>query len=120
MNPIATAIRVVEAVPFPDRLTRAGIDFLVGTRRRSLDSTPLLGVGAEGVDAVGGEVAVAVVGEREGADGGAPVEAVGGVGGAGRRGGGTGDPPARAVRTPPNNAVPGRSGGRSRDRCAVR
>ena len=36
MNPIATAIRVVEAVPLPDRLTRAGIDFLVGTRRRSL------------------------------------------------------------------------------------
>ena len=40
MNPIAVAIRAVEATPLPDPLTRAGIEFLVGTRRRSLASAP--------------------------------------------------------------------------------
>jgi cyclopropane-fatty-acyl-phospholipid synthase len=40
MNPIAAAIRAVEATPLPDPLTRAGIEFLVGTRRRSLALTP--------------------------------------------------------------------------------
>ena len=40
MNPIAIAIRAVESTPLPDPLTRAGIDFLVGTRRRSLASAP--------------------------------------------------------------------------------
>ncbi len=40
MNPIAAAIRVVETVPLPDPWTRAGIDFLVDTRRRSLAGTP--------------------------------------------------------------------------------
>ena len=40
MNPIAAAIRAVEATPLPDPLTRAGIAFLVGTRRRSLEATP--------------------------------------------------------------------------------
>ncbi len=36
MNPIATAIRAVEATPLPDPVTRAGIDFLVGRQRRIL------------------------------------------------------------------------------------
>ncbi|MDH7639355.1 SAM-dependent methyltransferase [Sphingomonas oryzagri] len=36
MNPIAAAIRAVEATPLPDAVTRAGVEFLVGTRRRSL------------------------------------------------------------------------------------
>ncbi len=36
MNLVATAIRAVEAAPLPDAVTRAGIDFLVGSRRRSL------------------------------------------------------------------------------------
>ena len=40
MSPIATAIRVVEAVPLPDALTRSGIDFLVGTRLESLYDAP--------------------------------------------------------------------------------
>ena len=40
MNPIAAAIRAVEATPLPDPLTRAGIALLVGTRRRSLASEP--------------------------------------------------------------------------------
>lgn len=39
MNPIVLAIRAVEAVPLPDPLTRAGIEFLVGTRLRGLSST---------------------------------------------------------------------------------
>ena len=30
------AIRAVEATPLPDRMTRAGINYLVGTRLRSL------------------------------------------------------------------------------------
>jgi len=38
MNPIALAIRAVEATPLPDPVTRAGIRFLVETRRRSLAS----------------------------------------------------------------------------------
>jgi cyclopropane-fatty-acyl-phospholipid synthase len=38
MNPIAAAIRAVEATPLPDAVTRAGVEFLVGTRRRSLAS----------------------------------------------------------------------------------
>jgi cyclopropane-fatty-acyl-phospholipid synthase len=38
MNPIAAAIRVVESTPLPDAVTRAGVEFLVGTRRRSLAS----------------------------------------------------------------------------------
>ena len=38
MNPIAAAIRAVEATPLPDPITRAGVEFLVGTRRRSLAS----------------------------------------------------------------------------------
>jgi cyclopropane-fatty-acyl-phospholipid synthase len=38
MNPIAAAIRAVEATPLPDSVTRAGVEFLVGTRRRSLAS----------------------------------------------------------------------------------
>jgi cyclopropane-fatty-acyl-phospholipid synthase len=41
MTPIAAAIRAVEAMPLPDRLTRAGIDFLVDTRRRSLVGAPV-------------------------------------------------------------------------------
>jgi cyclopropane-fatty-acyl-phospholipid synthase len=40
MNPIAVAIRAVEATPLPDPVTRAGIEFLVGTRRRSLATAP--------------------------------------------------------------------------------
>jgi cyclopropane-fatty-acyl-phospholipid synthase len=40
MNPIAAAIRAVEVMPLPDPVTRAGIDFLVGSRRRSLVSAP--------------------------------------------------------------------------------
>ena len=36
MNPVATLIRAAEATPLPDRITRAGIDLLVGMRRRSL------------------------------------------------------------------------------------
>jgi len=40
MNPIAAAIRAVEATPLPDPVTRAGIDFLVGSRLRSLASAP--------------------------------------------------------------------------------
>ena len=40
MNMIAAAIRAAEATPLPDPLTRAGIAFLVGTRRRSLASLP--------------------------------------------------------------------------------
>ena len=34
---VPAAIRAVEATPLPDTLTRAGIRYLVGTRRRSLD-----------------------------------------------------------------------------------
>ncbi|WP_260929294.1 SAM-dependent methyltransferase [Novosphingobium sp. 9] len=40
MNPIATAIRVVETAPLPDVLTRVGIDFLVGSRVKSLYDVP--------------------------------------------------------------------------------
>ena len=40
MNLIAAAIRAVETTPLPDPVTRAGIDFLVGTRRRSLIGAP--------------------------------------------------------------------------------
>lgn len=40
MSLIETAIRAVEATPLPDPLTRAGIDFLVSTRRRSLAAIP--------------------------------------------------------------------------------
>jgi len=36
MNPVATLIRAAEAAPLPDGITRAGIDLLVGMRRRSL------------------------------------------------------------------------------------
>ncbi|MDE1916566.1 MAG: class I SAM-dependent methyltransferase [Sphingomonadales bacterium] len=36
MNPVATLIRAVETTPLPDPVTRAGIDMLVGMRRRSL------------------------------------------------------------------------------------
>lgn len=37
---IPLAIRAAEAVPMPDRLTRAGIGYLVGMRRRSLAGRP--------------------------------------------------------------------------------
>jgi len=40
MNVIGAAIRAVEATPLPDPLTRAGVDFLVGMRRRSLVDLP--------------------------------------------------------------------------------
>ena len=35
-NMLATAIRLVERTPLPDPLTRAGVDFLCGLRKRSL------------------------------------------------------------------------------------
>ena len=37
---VPAAIRAVEATPLPDRVTRAGIRYLVGTRRRSLARGP--------------------------------------------------------------------------------
>jgi cyclopropane-fatty-acyl-phospholipid synthase len=40
MSLIGAAIRAVEATPLPDPLTRAGIDLLVGMRRRSLAGLP--------------------------------------------------------------------------------
>jgi cyclopropane-fatty-acyl-phospholipid synthase len=39
MSLVAAAIRVAEATPLPDGMTRAGIDWLVGMRRRSLTGT---------------------------------------------------------------------------------
>ncbi len=40
MNAVATLIRAAESAPLPDRVTRAGIDLLVGMRRRSLTDAP--------------------------------------------------------------------------------
>lgn len=40
MKLIETAIRAVEATPLPDPVTRAGVNFLVGMRRRSLTDIP--------------------------------------------------------------------------------
>lgn len=40
MNPIAVAIRAAEAMRLPDPVTRAGIELLVGTRRRDLSLLP--------------------------------------------------------------------------------
>jgi cyclopropane-fatty-acyl-phospholipid synthase len=40
MNPLALAIRAVEATPLPDAVTRAGVEMLVGMRRRSLVEVP--------------------------------------------------------------------------------
>ena len=40
LNVLAAAIRLVERTPLPDPLTRAGIDFLCGMRKRSLDGGP--------------------------------------------------------------------------------
>ncbi len=40
MNLIGAAIRAVETTPLPDPVTRAGVDFLVGMRRRSLVDRP--------------------------------------------------------------------------------
>ena len=40
LNVLAAAIRLVERTTLPDPLTRAGIDFLCGMRKRSLDGGP--------------------------------------------------------------------------------
>ncbi|WP_343615490.1 cyclopropane-fatty-acyl-phospholipid synthase family protein [Novosphingobium sp.] len=40
MNAVASLIRAAESLPLPDPLTRAGIDMLVGMRRRSLTDGP--------------------------------------------------------------------------------
>jgi cyclopropane-fatty-acyl-phospholipid synthase len=40
MNAVASLIRAAETMPLPDPLTRAGIEFLVGMRRRNLMHNP--------------------------------------------------------------------------------